>query len=282
MTSIPYMPAPMPPGVISPSSHVEQRDEAGDRLDAVVPGVDRAGAGAGRDGHEQAADAPRRSGPPCPPCCRAPPGRRRPGTAGCRRTRRASRTTAPTSRIDRHGAEDRPALALVAGVPPERVGQRERDDSRIANDLEPVRQRRRALERVGRVGVEEPAAVVAQLLDPLLGGDRAEGDGLLRALEGRHDVGRVPGLGHALPDEDERADDRDRQQDVQDAAGQVDPVVADRLRAAAGQAADQRDRDREAGRGRGEVADREHARPGSGRSRRSRPSSSASWCWSRS
>ena len=35
---------------------VEQRDEPGDRLGAVVPGVDGAGARAGRDRHEQAAD----------------------------------------------------------------------------------------------------------------------------------------------------------------------------------------------------------------------------------
>ena len=97
--------------------------------------------------------------------------------------------------------------------------------------LEPVRERCRVLERVGGVGVEEAAAVGAQLLDPLLRGDRAVGDRLLRALERRDRLRAVPRLRDALPDEDERADDGDRQQDVQDAARQVDPEVADRLRA---------------------------------------------------
>ena len=47
------------------------------------------------------------------------------------------------------------------------------------------------LERVGRVGVEEAAAVVAQLLDPLLRGDRADGDVLDGALERGDDRGGV-------------------------------------------------------------------------------------------
>ena len=39
--------------------------------------------------------------------------------------------------------------------------------------------RRRVLERMGRVGVEEAAAIGAQLLDGDLRGGRADGDGLL-------------------------------------------------------------------------------------------------------
>ena len=124
--------------------------------------------------------------------------------------------------------------------------------------LEPVGQRRGALERMGGVGVEEAAAVVAHLLDPLLGRDRADGDGLLRALERGHGRRRVPRLRHALPDQDQRADDADRQQDVEDAAGQVHPVVAERLAAAPHQAADQRDGHGQAGRRRREVADGQH------------------------
>ena len=46
-------------------------------------------------------------------------------------------------------------------------------------------------------------------------------------------------------------DDRDRQQDVERAAGEIDPEIADGLRRAPGEAADQRDRQRDAG-GRGE------------------------------
>ncbi len=111
---------------------------------------------------------------------------------------------------------------------------------------------------MGGVGVEEAAAVVAELLDPFLRGDRTDGDGLLGALERRDGVRRVPRLRDALPHQHEGADDGDRQQDVQDAAREVHPVVAERLGAATGQAADQGDRDREArGRG-GEVADGQH------------------------
>ena len=78
------------------------------------------------------------------------------------------------------------------------------------------------------------------------------------ALQRGGDLGGVPRLGHALPHEDDRADDRDRQQQVEDAAGQVDPVVAQRLGALPRQPADERDGHRHAGGGRREVADGEH------------------------
>ena len=50
--------------------------------------------------------------------------------------------------------------------------------SRIASDLQEVRERRGVLEGMRRVGVEEAAAVGAELLDRLLRGDRPLGDGL--------------------------------------------------------------------------------------------------------
>ena len=106
------------------------------------------------------------------------------------------------------------------------------------------------LERVGGVDVEEAAAVGAELLDRLLRGDRAArelGDGA------------AEGLQHALRDEQDRADDRDRQQDVEGRPHEVLPEVAQRRRrAAAGHdAADERDRDRDAGRGGDEVLHRQ-------------------------
>ena len=121
---------------------------------------------------------------------------------------------------------------------------------------------------MGGVGVEEAAAVVAQLLDEFLRGDRAVGDRLLRAFEGGDRLGRVPRLRHTLPDQHEGSDEGDRQQDVQHAAGQVDPVVADRGRAAPRETAEQGDRDGQAGGGRGEVADGEDG--GLGQVRRAR------------
>ena len=62
MTSMPYMPAPMPPGRDLAELHVEQRDQPGDGLGTVMPRVDRAGARAGRGGHEQPADGGAESG----------------------------------------------------------------------------------------------------------------------------------------------------------------------------------------------------------------------------
>ena len=82
----------------------------------------------------------------------------------------------------------------------------------ISDHLDEVGQRRRVLERVGGVGVQEAAAVVAELLDDLLGGDRADGDRLLGALERGRGWRAVQGLGHALPDEEDGDDHRDRQE----------------------------------------------------------------------
>ena len=80
--------------------------------------------------------------------------------------------------------------------------------------------RRRILERMGGVGVEESAAVGAQHLDGFLRRHRALRDGLLRPFErGRHRV-RVQILDHALRAENQRRDDRDRHQNIQGGARQ--------------------------------------------------------------
>ena len=50
-------------------------------------------------------------------------------------------------------------------------------------DRQPVGERGRVLEGGGRVGVQEPAAVGAQLLDGLHETDRAPGDGLGHPVE---------------------------------------------------------------------------------------------------
>jgi len=64
-------------------------------------------------------------------------------------------------------------------------------------------------------------------------------------------------LRDALPDQEERVDDADRQQDVERAAGDIDPEVADRPDGCAREAADQRDREHDTGRRRQEVLVRE-------------------------
>ena len=116
----------------------------------------------------------------------------------------------------------------VADHAAEHVGQR-RADRRRSPHLDQVGDRVRVLERMGGVGVEEAAAIGAELLDRYLRGDRALRDRLLGAFERRRvDVGAEV-LRHALPDQAQRDDDRQRQQHVERAARQIDPEIADRL-----------------------------------------------------
>ena len=106
-----------------------------------------------------------------------------------------------------HRGEDRPALALVADHPAERVGQR-RADREDREHLHEVGERGRVLERMRGVGVEEAAAVGAEHLDRFLRGDRAQRDGLLGALQrGRVGIG-AERLRHALRDQEQRGDAR--------------------------------------------------------------------------
>ena len=78
----------------------------------------------------------------------------------------------------RHGGEDRPALARVAHHAAEGVAQRG-GDQEDRQHLQEIGERRGVLERVRRVGVEEAAAVGAQFLDRLLRSDRPQSDDLL-------------------------------------------------------------------------------------------------------
>ena len=103
------------------------------------------------------------------------------------------------------------------------------------------------------VGVEEAAAVGAELLDDLLARDRSDRDRLLRALEGRRVDRAGERLRHSESDKRERADDRDREEDVKRDAGQVDPEVPDRRRRRARKSAYERERHCKARRRRDEV-----------------------------
>ena len=123
--------------------------------------------------------------------------------------------------------------------------------------LHEIRQRGRVLERMRRIGVEEAAAIGAEHLDRDLRGDRADRDGLLGAFQrGGVDIG-AERLRHALPDQEQREEHADREQDVERAAGDIDPEIADGLGRGAREAADQRDRQHDAGRRRQEVLVRE-------------------------
>ena len=92
-----------------------------------------------------------------------------------------------------------------------------------------------------RVGVEEAAAVGAQLLDRLLRGDRSAGQHLRTADEGLHLGEAVEVLDDAGGEQCDRSDDRQRKQQPESAANQVDPEVAEGVGAASGEPADERD-----------------------------------------
>ena len=64
-------------------------------------------------------------------------------------------------------------------------------------------------------------------------------------------------LNHALRAKEKRADDGDRQQDIDRAPGHVDPEIADRVDLLPGEAAHQRDGDGQSGRRRSEVLHRQ-------------------------
>ena len=103
------------------------------------------------------------------------------------------------------------------------------------------------------IGVEEAAAIGAQHLDRDLRGHRPDRDGLLGAFQRRRlDIG-AKRLRHALPDQEHRVDDADRQQHIEGGARHIDPEIADGAHRGSREAADQRHRQRNAGRRRQEV-----------------------------
>ncbi len=187
----------------------------------------------------------------------------------------------PGQEENRHRRPDGPAVLRRPGHAPERVGQAGRDGE-DRDHLQQVRKRRGVLKWVGAVGVEEPAPVGPQFLDELLGGHRPLGNrllgdvhGLLHRLTARvlddialrvllidlrrlrvDDLRRVIGtevLHHPLRDEKERADNAEGQQHPEGGAYEVHPEVADGLRLAPRDAADEGDGDGNARGRRGEV-----------------------------
>ncbi len=132
------------------------------------------------------------------------------------------------------------------------------------HDLDQVGDRVRVLEGVGGVGVEDAAAVGAELLDRLLAGGGEQGDRLLGAFQrGRIGVGGK-GLRLAQRHKGQGDDDRQRQQDVEADAGQIDPEVANLVATVGRECARHRRRNRNAGRRRQEVVRRQagHLREG--------------------
>ena len=168
-----------------------------------------------------------------------------------------------------HRREHGPALPRVANHLAERVAERRRDQQ-DREHLEKVRERRRVLERMRGVRVEEPAAVRAELLDRDLARGRTERHRLLRddlraasparrphrrrlarrigdghldrdGIEQLHGAIRREALHDALRHQHDGQHERQRQQDIERAAREVDLEVADPVGLAPREPADQRD-----------------------------------------
>ena len=101
---------------------------------------------------------------------------------------------------------------------------------------------------MGAVGIEKAAAVRAEVLDELQRGDGALRDCLLRSLQRMCDRIRRKVERHALPNQHQSADERQRQQHPQNGSHQIDPKIAQRFRPLAGKTADEGDAHREPGR----------------------------------
>ncbi|MNQ90873.1 hypothetical protein D3C85_1062280 [compost metagenome] len=149
----------------------------------------------------------------------------------------------------------------------------EGEEGRPAQDVDADRrdqggQRRRVFQRMGRVDVEHPAAVDAQLLDGQLAGGREQADRLRSAFQRRR-LGRGrQRLHHAQPGQNHGHDEGDGQQDIEAGARQVGPEVADALAAIGDEGAGQRGGDGRAGGRRDEVLHRQADHLGEGRNRR--------------
>ena len=103
------------------------------------------------------------------------------------------------------------------------------------------------------IGVEEAAAIGAEHLDGDLRGHRPHRDGLLGAFQRRCiDIG-AERLRHALPDQEQRVGHANRDEDIERAAGDIDPETADGAHRMPRETADQRDGEHDAGRCRQEV-----------------------------
>ena len=162
---------------------------------------------------------------------------------------------------DPHDHQQGPPLALRSHHAAEGVGQG-RADHKDQRHLEDIGEGARVFEGVGGIGVEKTAAVAAQELDRFLRRHGPERDRLLGAFEG-DGVRRVrQGLGNPHRGQNNRADQRQRQEHVEEGAGLIDPEIADLLTAVTGETPNQSDRHRDPGRARqeGQHGDAHHLR----------------------
>ncbi|MNN03639.1 hypothetical protein D3C81_1163350 [compost metagenome] len=224
--------------------HVDHRHHTGQRVQAVVHGVDRTVGGGGggdrpqhRTGGAEAAFLALQGG----------------GLLHLRAFQgRVWLVLGPQRRATadqeqgKHAGEDGAALTQVLHVVTEGEHQRHRNEDDRCH-LEQVAPGRWVFERVRRVDAEEATAIGTQLLDGDLAGGRPQRNGLVGTLQGQR-VGVVgKGLRYALPYQQQREQQAQRQQAVEGGTGHVDPEVAQRRRAAPGDTAAQGNQHGQAG-----------------------------------
>jgi hypothetical protein len=157
---------------------------------------------------------------------------------------------------DAHDPEDGMALAALPD------GRAESEDHGHGHDelrpnLEHIRKRTRVLEGVGRIHIEEAAAIVAQELDRLLARNRADCDQLPCAFERRCFDRSKESLGNAKRHHDDSDHNRQGQKQVKHGARHIDPEIADRRKLRSGEGAGDRESHCETGGGSEKVLDRE-------------------------
>ena len=139
----------------------------------------------------------------------------------------------------------------------ERSGEADRNQQ-DRQDLDDIAQRGGVLERVRRVGSQDPATVGAEFLDRFLGRDGGQCIGDRIAVEAGGGETAVERLDHSLAQQDQGDHEGEREEDAQRTTRQIDPEVADL--AAPGhpnEAANQCDGHRHADRCRDEVLHRQ-------------------------
>jgi len=126
-----------------------------------------------------------------PPDCVAVAALSTPSVArmGCLPVRRVGDKD-PDQEHQGHRGEQRPALPGVLDHVSERIGEA-RAEHEDQEHLKEIREGRRTLERVPRVGVEEATAVRAELLDDFLRRDGTLRNRLSRTLDGLDDGVRM-------------------------------------------------------------------------------------------
>ncbi len=143
-----------------------------------------------------------------------------------------------------HYSVEKPSLSRLAHHPAEGVCEccwQEYD----RQHFQKVCKWRRVLIRMSSICVEESAAIRAEIFDDLQCGYWTLWYDLLRTLDGSGDGIGTKVHRNALPDKQQGADQRSRQKDPQQGAGEINPEIAERVGELSGEPTDEGNTDRQ-------------------------------------